>query len=418
MKYKDPGCATISIVIGNQLIHRARLDLGASATLIPFTEYERFGLGELKPTKMVIQLADRLTTLPRGIVKDVLIRVGEFIYPVDFIVTEIEKVSNLASQVPVILGHPFLATTNALINCRNETMRLPFGNMTIELNVFNIQRQPSGLDDMDFSTLNWVEDSVFDDALDDMFAAEYESFLVDDEPKYDVFEFDDLCSTANCLLTDVSKSMHESISPPALELKPLPNSFKYAFLGPDESLPVIITSDLDRDQEDKLIALLRENKEALGWTLGDIKGISPFIVQHRIHLEDNAKLHRGHQRCLNPTLQEVARKEVSKWLDHGIIYLIFDSEWVSPVQADPKKTGITVIRNDKNEFVPTRVEAGWRVCIDYRKLNAATRKTISPSLSFSKCWRGWLHIPSITFEMDILAITRSPLLLKIRRRLL
>ena len=114
---------------------------------------------------------------------------------------------------------------------------------------------------MDFSTLNWVEDSVFDDALDDMFAAEYESFLVDDEPKYDVFEFDDLCSTANCLLTDVSKSMHESISPPALELKPLPNSLKYALLGPNESLPVIITSDLDRDQEDKLIALLRETRK-------------------------------------------------------------------------------------------------------------------------------------------------------------
>jgi len=75
MKYKDPGCPTISTVIGDQLIHRALLDLGASANLIPFIEYERLGLGELTPTKMFIQLADRSTRFPRGIVEDVLIRV-------------------------------------------------------------------------------------------------------------------------------------------------------------------------------------------------------------------------------------------------------------------------------------------------------------------------------------------------------
>ena len=75
-----------------------------------------------------------------------------------------------------------------------------------------------------------------------------------------------------------------------------------------------------------MISLLRENKEAPGWTLGDIKGISPFIVQHRIHLQDNAKPYRDHQRRLNPTLREVVKKEVLKWLEHGIIYPISDSE--------------------------------------------------------------------------------------------
>ena len=115
---------------------------------------------------------------------------------------------------------------------------------------------------MEFSTLNWVEDSVFNYAFDDVFANEYESFLINDELEYDLFEFDDLCSTADCLLTAMSKSV--VVSPVALELKPLPNSLKYAFLGPDEFLPVIIASDLDRDQEDKLIYFLRENKEALG----------------------------------------------------------------------------------------------------------------------------------------------------------
>ena len=138
VKYKDPGCPTVAIIIRDQLIHRALLDLGASVNLIPFTEYERVELGELKPTKMVIQLADRLTWVPWGIVEDVFIREGEVIYPVDFVVIETEKVSNLASQVPVILGHPFLATANALINCTNRMMRLSFGNMTVELNIFNM----------------------------------------------------------------------------------------------------------------------------------------------------------------------------------------------------------------------------------------------------------------------------------------
>jgi len=116
------------------------LDLGASVNLIPFAEYERLELGELKPTRMVIQLADRSTRVPRGIVEDVLTRVGEFIYSVDFVVIETEKVSNLASQVPMILGQPFLATANAFINCRNGMKRLSFDNMTVELNIFNIQR--------------------------------------------------------------------------------------------------------------------------------------------------------------------------------------------------------------------------------------------------------------------------------------
>ena len=71
-------------------------------------------------------------------VEDVLIKVGEFIYPVDFVVLEIKKVPNIASQIPIILGCPFLATSNALINCRNGMMRLSVGNMTVELNIFNL----------------------------------------------------------------------------------------------------------------------------------------------------------------------------------------------------------------------------------------------------------------------------------------
>ena len=98
----------------------------------------------------------------------------------------------------------------------------------------------------------------------------------------------------------------------SLYLKLLPDSLKYAFLGPNESLPVIIVSNLDQDQEKKLLEILRENKEALGWIFGEIKGVSPTVVQHRIHLEDNGRPYRDRQRRLNLTMQDVARKEVLK----------------------------------------------------------------------------------------------------------
>ena len=119
---------------------------------------------------------------------------------------------------------------------------------------------------------------------------------------------------------------------------------------------MIITSDLTEDQEGKLLKVLRENKEVIGWILGDIKGIRPSIMQHRIHLQENAKPHRDHQRHLNPTLHKVVKKEVIKWLGHRIIFLISDNDWVSPIQVLPKKTRITMIRNDKNELVPSRVQ--------------------------------------------------------------
>ena len=99
---------------------------------------------------------------------------------------------------------------------------------------------------------------------------------------------------------------------------------------------------------------------------------------HKILLEDNAKTFIEHQRRLNPAMKEVVGKEVLKWLNAGFIYAILDNPWVSPVHVIPKKGGFTVIRNEKNELIPTRTVTEWRVCIDYRKLNIATRKDHYP----------------------------------------
>ena len=99
---------------------------------------------------------------------------------------------------------------------------------------------------------------------------------------------------------------------------------------------------------------------------------------HRIHMEADFKPVAQPQRRLNPVIKEVVKKEVQKLLEAGMIYPISDSTWVSPVQMVPKKSGVTVIHNEKNELIPTRTVTGWRMCIDYRKLNQATRKDHFP----------------------------------------
>ena len=97
---------------------------------------------------------------------------------------------------------------------------------------------------------------------------------------------------------------------------------------------------------------------------------------HKILLEENTKTSIEHQRRMNPVMKEVVRKEVLKWLNEGFIYSILDSPWVSPVHVVPKKGGFTVIKNENNELIPTRTVTGWRVCIDYSKLNATTIKDL------------------------------------------
>ena len=138
VKYKDPGSPTISVNIGGNSIDKALLDLGASVNLLPYSVYKQLGLGELKPTNITLSLGDRSVKIPKGIVEDVLVKIDKFYYPVDFVVLDTKPIANEPNHVPIILGRPFLATTNAIINCRNGVMQLTFGNMTLELNIFHL----------------------------------------------------------------------------------------------------------------------------------------------------------------------------------------------------------------------------------------------------------------------------------------
>ncbi|MCH96468.1 hypothetical protein A2U01_0017454, partial [Trifolium medium] len=116
----------------------------------------------------------------------------------------------------------------------------------------------------------------------------------------------------------------------------------------------------------------------MGWNIDDLKGISPAYCMHKIKMEAEYKPVVQPQRRLNPVMSEVVRKEVNKLLTAGMIYPISDSKWVSPVHVVPKKGGITVMKNEKSELIPTRNVTGWRMCIDYRRLNQATRKDHFP----------------------------------------
>nr|GFA93744.1 reverse transcriptase domain-containing protein [Tanacetum cinerariifolium] len=175
-----------------------------------------------------------------------------------------------------------------------------------------------------------------------------------------------------------SKEKSSVKEPPELELKELPSHLEYVFLKDSNKLPVIIAKNLKDVEKEALINVLKSHKRAIAWKIFDIKGIDPRFCTHKILMEDDYKPAVHSQRRVNPKIHDVIKKEVIKLLDAGMIYPISDSPWVSPIHWVPKKGGMTVVAHKNNELIPTRLVTSWRVCIDYRKLNDATRKCHFP----------------------------------------
>ena len=161
----------------------------------------------------------------------------------------------------------------------------------------------------------------------------------------------------------------------------MPDNLKYVYLDEKKIYPDIIGSKLSVNEKARLLEVLKKHRGAMGYTLDDLKGISPTIGQHAINIEPDAKPVVEHQRRLIPKMKEVVRNEVLKLLDAGIIYPIADSRWVSPVHCVPKKGGVTVVPNENDELIPQRVVVGYRMCIDFRKVSKVTKKDHYP-LSF------------------------------------
>ena len=294
------------------------------------------------------------------------------------------------SQVPLLLGRPFLATGAALIDMQKGILTLRVGEETAD---FNLIRSLRNLD-IERDDIKSVEDvyvnksDFYYDCNDQLSINEKEMNFQYPEGFDSDFLHINLHSTEKVMSLEQNgikqrdnneeKEFHQETSEEGLVLKELPSHLKYAYLELPKNKPVIISARLSDAEEQRLMEILRKHKESIAWSIEDLKGISPSICMHKILLEESARPIVEHQRRLNPVMKEVVRKEVLKWLNVGFIYAISDSPWVSPVHVVPKKGGFTVIRNDRNELIPTRTVTGWRVCIDYRKLNTATKKDHFP----------------------------------------
>ena len=154
------------------------------------------------------------------------------------------------------------------------------------------------------------------------------------------------------------KATKQETSAEGLIFKELPSHLKYAFLELEKGKQVIISAALTEIEEQKLLKILGKYEEAIAWSIEDLKGISPSICMHKILLNDDVRTSIEHQRRMNPVMKDVVRKEVLKWFTAGFIYVISDSSWVSSVHVVPKKGGFTVIKNEKNELIPTRIVTG------------------------------------------------------------
>ncbi|KAM1121581.1 hypothetical protein ACFX19_003285 [Malus domestica] len=391
-KCKDPGSFTIPCVIGNTKFEHAMLDLGASINVMPYSIYASMNLGELKNDGVIIQLADRSNAYPKGVLEDVLVQVDNLIFPADFYVLEMEDSPNV-TPLPILLGRPFMKTARTKIDVFKGTLTMEFDGEIINFNISEAMKFPKDdhscfsidiLDELAQNYLDMLEDDPLETTIAQGLGMKPNLAVPKEEHAELVAALESLPQhrgkPSNPIPIPVSTNtlLPSVIQASVLELKPLPDHLKYVFLGDEETLPVIVSSSLTALKEEKLIRVLKEHKTAIGWTLADIKGISPTTCMHRVFLEEGAKPTREAQRRLNPPMMEVVKKDIIKLLDCGVIYPISDSRWVSPVQVVPKKSGVTVVKNVEDELVPTRIQTGWRVCIDYRKLNNTTRKDHFP----------------------------------------
>ncbi|KAK8502211.1 hypothetical protein V6N12_042708 [Hibiscus sabdariffa] len=314
-------------------------------------------------------------------------KVGKFVFPANFLILDCEA----DHKAPIILGRPFLATGRILIDCEKGGFTMRVGDQTMTINVYNTIRYMDNGEEC-----HSLQDSIATATVDNTELCYNSSIQIEDFmhlQEEDQEVVDDLPFQEQQVKHFIRRSgmkfksldFMEFVPPkpsleiaPSLELKPLPSHLKYVYLGANDTLPVIISFQLNANQELSVVNLLKQYKKAIGWTRADLKGISPTICMHKILLDECHSNSVEPQRRLNPAMKKVVMKEIIKWLDAGIIYPISDSSWVSPVQCVPKKGGMTVVTNEANELLPTRTVTGWRICMDYRKLNKATKKDHFP----------------------------------------
>ncbi|KAK8686006.1 hypothetical protein V6N13_125034 [Hibiscus sabdariffa] len=290
-KKSDPGSFKIECFIGHNYPAKALCDPGVSINLMPKSGFQKLGIGKAKPTTVMLQLADHSFVQPKGKFEDILVQVDKFIFPADFLILDCEADEN----APIILGRPFLATGRVLLDFGNDELILRVDDQQVKIEVFRKENDSAETEDCQMIHATAERNSGIENTC---FGRKHRSNLGN-------------------FGTDTA------------EIQTKTEIGNWVQTRPDNTLPVIISSKLQPVQEEKLIKTLRQHKEALGWSIADIKGISPAICMHKILLEDNHKPTDDAQRRLNQAMKDVVRKEILKWLDAGIIYPISDSEWAT-----------------------------------------------------------------------------------------
>lgn len=313
-KLKDPGNFSIPCVIGKFVIDRALCDLGASVSLMPLSIRERLKLGELRPTRMSLQLAYCSVKYPIEMLENIPIQVDQFFIPTDFIIMDIKEDSN----IPIILGRPFLATVGAIIDIKQGKMTFKVGEEKIEFILLQFLKAPTIDDTCYFMDIidECIKEIKMEPSKDtEMLKIQAPPILEDDQWK-EPYVDDNL---RECL--ELTPNHMPCPKKPSIELKTLPKNLSYEFLDIKLEQPVIVNSDLGQIETKKLLHVLRKYPNALGYNISDLKGISPSLFIHRIMLEEDSKTSREHQSQLNLIMSDVVGKEVLKLFEAGIIYI-------------------------------------------------------------------------------------------------
>nr|GEW43924.1 reverse transcriptase domain-containing protein [Tanacetum cinerariifolium] len=405
---QPPVVPTESLILNSEPVISPIIELVASPN--------KLSLPDLSPTCMTLELADRSISHPVGVAEDVFIKVGTFHFLDDFVVVDFDA----DPRVPLIIGRSFLKTGRALIDVFEGELTLCVGKKAITFNLDQTSRYSANYNDMKANRIDVIDMDCVEYSQKflvfpiDFILEEVDVFLaLEDDPTSLEVDQSYVDTEGDILLLEAFLNDDPSLPPPNQE-NYVPEVLKELKIC-DDKLPVIIAKDLSVEEKTALITVLKSHKRAIAWKLSDINGIDLEFCTHKILMEEDFEPAVQHHRRVNPKIYDVIKQEVLKLLDAGLIYPIYDSPWVSPIHCVPKKGGFTVVENEENELIPTRLVTGWHVCIDYRKLNEATRKDHFP-LPFMDQILERLAGNTIVFSTVSLVISKFPSIQKIRRK--
>ncbi|GKB32063.1 reverse transcriptase domain-containing protein [Tanacetum coccineum] len=275
-KLGDPGSFLIPCNFSKAFSCNALADLGASINLMPYSLYAKLSLETLKPTKMSIRLADRSFQHPIGIAENMLVEVGKFTFPVDFVILEMEE----DSKVPLILGRPFLHTADAVIRVKHKQLNLGVGTERMIFHIDSAMKHSYSNDDTCFSidVINEILEEDFDallnegskilhsiegTILEEKLFAEFDEFMAMTAEENSKSESDTEEPLFEKITFNTDYKIKTSLEEPHsdLELKPLPDNLEYVFLE-EPSFLVIVSSQLFEQNKNMLISILKRHKQA------------------------------------------------------------------------------------------------------------------------------------------------------------